>query len=169
MKNQNNVKTSSYDQFWRKSSNSASRNQDTNTITPDGNHKSKTGNDKETKNHKTKHDDDYLLTKINHKVLVEARPFTTAKTNNMYNYLQPTLRNFNADLFIIHIGRNDASLNKRNKEIVQNFVKLAASIVTNIKNVAVSNIDPREYNYKMKVEQINKIIDEVWKKTYSFD
>ena len=78
-------------------------------------------------------------------------------------------RNFNADLFIIHIGRNDASLNKRNKEVVQNFVKLAESVVKNIKNVAVSNIDPREYHYKMKVEQINKIIDEVWKKTYSFD
>lgn len=91
----------------------------------------------------------------------------------MYDYFQPTLmqicRNFNADLFIIHIGRNDASLNKRNKEVVQNFVKLAESVVKNIKNVAVSNIDPQEYHYKMKVEQINKIIDEVWKKTYSFD
>ena len=42
---------------------------------------------KRQKNRKTKHDDDYLLTKINHKVLVEARPFTTAKTNNMYERL----------------------------------------------------------------------------------
>lgn len=107
-----------------------------------------------------------LITKFQSKRDLLLRQKPTICTND---YLQPTLRNFNADLFIIHIGRNDASLNKRNKEIVQNFVKLAASIVTNIKNVAVSNIDPREYNYKMKVEQINKIIDEVWKKTYSFD
>ena len=46
--------------------------------------------------------DGYLLTKsINHKFLVKVRPFTTAKTIDMYSHLKPTLRKFNPGLFII--------------------------------------------------------------------
>ena len=37
--------------------------------------------------------DGYLLTNsINHKFLVKVRPFTTAKTIDMYDDLKPTLR-----------------------------------------------------------------------------
>ena len=43
--------------------------------------------------------DGYLLTRsINHKFLVKVRPFTTAKTIGMYDYLKPTLRDFNPGL-----------------------------------------------------------------------
>ena len=37
--------------------------------------------------------DGYLLTKsINHKSLVKVRPFTAAKTIDIYDHLKPTLR-----------------------------------------------------------------------------
>ena len=62
--------------------------------------------------------DGYLLTNsINHKFLVKVRPFTTAKTIDMYDDLKPTLRDFNPGLFIKHVGTNDLPLNKTSNEI----------------------------------------------------
>ena len=58
----------------------------------------------------------YLFTKsINHKFLVNVKPFTTAKTIDMYDHLKPTLRDFSLGLFIIHVGSNDLLLNKTSK------------------------------------------------------
>ena len=57
----------------------------------------------------------YLLTKsINHKFLVKVRPFTTAKTTDMYDHLKPTLRHFNLGLFIIYVrgGSRTAATSK---------------------------------------------------------
>ena len=83
----------------------------------------------------------YLLTNcINHKFLVKVGPFTAAKTSDMYDHLQSTLRDFDPDLFIVHVGTNDAPLNKTNNEVAEDNGKLAESIKTNIENDAVSNI-----------------------------
>ena len=39
--------------------------------------------------------DGYLLTSsINHKYIVKMRPFVTAKTDDMYDHIKPTQRNF---------------------------------------------------------------------------
>ena len=73
--------------------------------------------------------DGYLLTKsINHKFLVKVRPFTTAKTIDMYDHLKPTLRDFDPGLFIIHVGTNDLPLNKTSNEIAEEIVNLAESV-----------------------------------------
>ena len=62
--------------------------------------------------------DGYPLTKsINHKFLITVRPFTTAKTIDLYDHLKPTLRDFNPGLFSIHVGTNDLALNKTSNEI----------------------------------------------------
>ena len=73
--------------------------------------------------------DGYLLTKsINHKFLVKVRPFTTAKTIDMYDHLKPTLRDLTPGLFIIHVGTNDLPLNKTSNEIAEEIVNLAESV-----------------------------------------
>ena len=69
--------------------------------------------------------DGYLLTKsINHEFLVKVRPFTTAKTIDMYDHLKPTSRDFSPGLFIIHVGTNDLLLNKTSNEIAERIVNL---------------------------------------------
>ena len=68
--------------------------------------------------------DGYVLTKsINYNFLVKVRPFTTAKTIDMYDHLKPTLQDFNPDLFIIYVGTNDLPLNKTSNEIAQKNCK----------------------------------------------
>ena len=84
--------------------------------------------------------DGYLLTNcINHKFLVKVGPFT-AKTSDMYDHLQSTLKDFDPDLFIVHVGTGDAPLNKTNNEVAEDNGKLTESIKTNIENDADSNI-----------------------------
>ena len=73
--------------------------------------------------------DGYLLTiSINHKFLVKLRPFTTAKTIDMYGHLKPTLQDFSPGLFIIHAGTNNLPLNKTSYEIAEEIVNLAESV-----------------------------------------
>ena len=52
--------------------------------------------------------DGYLLTgSINRKFIVKVRPFSSAKTIDMEDYTKPTKRDFNPDLYILHVGTND--------------------------------------------------------------
>ena len=64
----------------------------------------------------------------------------------MYNDLQFAQRDFDPNLFIVHIGTNDISLNKT--EVAEDIVKLTELIKTNSEKFAISNIVSREDNYK---------------------
>ena len=45
----------------------------------------------------------FLLTrKLNHKCLVKVRPFSSAKVRCMYDYVKPTVRDFNPGHIILH-------------------------------------------------------------------
>ena len=106
--------------------------------------------------------DGYLLTKsINHKFLVKVRPFTTAKTIDMYDHLKPTLRDFNPGLFIIHVGTNDLPLNKTSNKIAEEIVNLAESVKKPSSNTVISDIINREGGYKTKADEVNKILEEI--------
>ena len=94
--------------------------------------------------------DGYLLTKsINHKLFVYVKPFTTAKTIDIYDHLKPTLRDFNPGLFIIHVGVNHLPLNKSN-ETAEEIVNLAESVKKPRSNIVISDIVTREDGYKTK-------------------
>ena len=55
--------------------------------------------------------DGYLLTgSINRKFIVKVRPFLSAKNYRYGDYIKPTKRHFNSDLYILHVGTNDLSL-----------------------------------------------------------
>ena len=66
--------------------------------------------------------DGYLLTgSINRKFIVKVRPFSSAKTTDMGDYTKPTKRDFNPDLYIIHVGTNDLSLDDT-PEVISNCI-----------------------------------------------
>ena len=94
--------------------------------------------------------DGYLLTKsINHQLFVYVKPFTTAKTIDIYDHLKPTSRDFNPGLFIIHVGTNHLPLNKSN-ETAEEIVHLAESVKKPRSNIVISDIVTREDGYKTK-------------------
>ena len=48
--------------------------------------------------------DGYLLTSsLKHQHLVKTRPFSTAKTIDMYDYIKPTRRDFKSEIFVLHL------------------------------------------------------------------
>ena len=52
-----------------------------------------------------KHVDGYLLTRsINRAFIVKLRLFSSAKTIDMEDYTKPTKRDFNPDLYILHVA-----------------------------------------------------------------
>ena len=58
--------------------------------------------------------DGYLLTgSIKRKFIVKVRPFSSAKTIGIEDYRKPTKRDSNTDLYILHVGTNDLSLDDR--------------------------------------------------------
>ena len=59
----------------------------------------------------------HLTSSLKHQYLVKTRPFSTAKTIDMKNYLKLTQRDFKRDVFVLHVGTNDLLLNKSPKEI----------------------------------------------------
>ena len=42
----------------------------------------------------------------------------------MYDYLKPTQRDLEPDIFVLHVGANDISLNKLPKEICEDILTL---------------------------------------------
>ena len=61
---------------------------------------------------------EYLLTSsLKHQYLVKRRPFSTAKSIGIYDYLKPTQKDFKQEIFILHLGTNDLPLKKSPKKI----------------------------------------------------
>ena len=62
--------------------------------------------------------DGYLLTNfINHNVLVRVMSFTAAETVDAHDRVKPILRDFNPDIFPIHVGTNYLLLRKNSYKI----------------------------------------------------
>ena len=54
----------------------------------------------------------YLLTEsLNKKIIVKGRPFLLLKTDYMLDYLKPTTRDFDPNIFALHVGTNNLSTN----------------------------------------------------------
>ena len=88
--------------------------------------------------------DGYLLTSsINHKYIMKVRPFLSAKTIDMVNYIKPTQRDFNPDVYLLHVGTNYLTSNKPPEQISLDILNLAKSLKLYNNTVIVSNIVPR--------------------------
>ena len=88
--------------------------------------------------------DGYLLTSsINHRYIVKVRPFLSAKTIGMVDYIKPTQRDFNPDVYLLHVGTNDLFSNKSHEQISLDILNLANSLKLDKSTVIVSSIVPR--------------------------
>ena len=89
--------------------------------------------------------DGYLLTSsVNHKYIVKVRPFLSAKTIDMLDYIKPTKRDFNPDVYLLHVGTNDLSSSKSPEQISMDILNLAYSLKLDNNTVIVSSIVPRD-------------------------
>ena len=100
--------------------------------------------------------DGYLLTSsFNHRYIVKVRSFLSAGIVDMFDYIKPTQRNFNPDVYILHVETNDLSSNKSTEQRSLDVLHLAKSLKLNNNTVFVANIVPRDDAYKKKVDEVN--------------
>ena len=105
--------------------------------------------------------DGYLLTgSINIKFIVKVRPFSSAKALDTEDYAKPTKRDFNPDLYILHIGKNDLLLDDTPEVISSRIIDTAKSLMTEKNKIVISNIVPRGDKYREKGEMPSKVINE---------
>ena len=83
-----------------------------------------------------------LTSSINRKYIVKVRPFLSAKTIDMVDYIKPTQRDFNPDVYLIHVGTNDLSSNKSPAQISLNILNLANSLKLDNTTIIASSIVP---------------------------
>ena len=87
----------------------------------------------------------YLLTSSgSHKYIVKVRPFLSAKTIDMLDYIKPTQRDLNPEVYLLHVGTNDLSSNKSAEQISLDILNLANSLKLDNNTVVVSSILPRD-------------------------
>ena len=67
---------------------------------------------------------------VNHKYIMKVRPFLSAKTTDMLDYIKPTKRDFNPDVYLLHVGTNDLSSNMSPEQISMDILNLANSLKT---------------------------------------
>ena len=97
----------------------------------------------------------HLTKHIKHKYLVKVRSFSSAKTRCMHDHVKPTMRDFNPEHVIIHVGTNDLNSDKTASQIANSIVELALSLKNENNNIYVSLIVPRNDNLNNKVNEVN--------------
>ena len=103
--------------------------------------------------------DGFHLTKhIKHKYLVKVKSFSSAKTRCMHDHVKPTMRDFNSEHVIIHVGTNDLNSDKTASQIANSIAELALSLKNDNKNIYVSLIVPRIDNLNNKVNEVNSCL-----------
>ena len=88
--------------------------------------------------------DGYLLIgSIKIKLIVKVRPFSSAKTVDMQDYIQPAKRDFDPYLYLLHVGTNDLLLEDTPEAISKRIIATAESVKKEHNEVTISNIAPR--------------------------
>ena len=111
---------------------------------------------------KVKKIDWYLITSsINHKYIVRVRLFLSAKTIDMVDYIKPTQRDFNPDVYLLHVRINDLTSNRSPEQIPLDILNLANFLKLDNNTVNVSSIVPPNYENKKKADEVNIILEEL--------
>ena len=92
---------------------------------------------------------------------MKVRPFLSAKTIDMFDYIKPTKRDFNPDVYLLHVGTNDLSSNKSPEQISMDILNLANSLKLDNNTVIVSSIVPRDDENKKRADKVNIILEEL--------
>ena len=109
----------------------------------------------------------FLLTRnINHKYLVKVRSFVSVKVSFMNDHVEPTLRDFNPEHIIIHVGTNDLNIERTASQIAKSIVDLCQSLKTDTSTTTVFLMVPRYDNFNNKSNEVNgRLINMCKKKT----
>ena len=98
----------------------------------------------------------FFLTKdIKHKYLVKVRSFSSAKTRCMHDQVKPTIRDFNPEHIIVHVGSNDLNSEKTASQIASSIIELATSSKNETNKIYISLIVPRYDELNNKVNEVN--------------
>ena len=98
----------------------------------------------------------YLLTKkLRHKKLIKVRSFSGAKVSCMYDHVKPTIREFNPNHIILHVGTNELKSSKTASQISRSVIDLALSLKSEANAVTISLIVPRKDNLNNKAQEVN--------------
>ena len=104
--------------------------------------------------------DGYLLTgSLDKKIIVRVLPFSSAKTEDMHDYLKPTKRDFNPNIFILHVGTNNLSTNDSPEMVADKIVETAESIKKEDNNVVLSAIVPRGDKINEKAKKVDSLLE----------
>ena len=69
---------------------------------------------------------------------------------DMVDYIKPTHRDFNPDIYLLDVGTNNLSSNKTPEQISLDILNLANSLKLDNSTVIVSSIVPRDDENKKK-------------------
>ena len=105
--------------------------------------------------------DGYLLTiSIKHKCLVKVIPFLAAKAVHIFDYVKPIQRDFDPDAYILHIGTNDLTTDKKPDETCSEISRLVKVLKINKNKIVISAIVSRGDACNTKVEKVNSLLKE---------
>ena len=76
------------------------------------------------------------------------RPFVNAKTDDMYDLIKLTQRNFQPNVYISHVGTNDLPTNMTAEEISEKIITFSKHLKSENNEVVVSGIVARDDSYK---------------------
>ena len=81
---------------------------------------------------------------------MKVRPFLSAMTIDMVDYIKPTQRDFNLEVYLLHVGTNGLTSNKSPEQIYLVSLNLANSLKLDNNTVNFSSIVPRNDENKKK-------------------
>ena len=81
----------------------------------------------------------------------------------MVDYIKPTQRDFNPDLYLLHIETNELTSNKSPEQISLDILNLAKSLKLDNNTVIVSSINLRNDGNKEKADEVNTTLAELCK------
>ena len=97
--------------------------------------------------------DGSLLTGSLNRKLIKVRPFSSAKTSDMSDYIKPTKKDFNPDIYVLHVRTNDLTLSDTPEQIVEHIFDIVISLKTGSNTVIIFNIVPRGDKKKEEAEK----------------
>ena len=79
---------------------------------------------------------------------------------DMFDYIKPIQRDFDPDAYILHIGTNDLTTDKKPDEICSEISQLIKVLKTNKNKIVISTIVRRGDACNTKVEKVNSLLKE---------